>query len=95
MPKCEDAAGSKYDLVLIAACRAREIAKENSLKFVKEADPIVYGPIVSALLDIQNGAIDCAEYLSSLRERNQKVIMSYSGYNNRSVRPTRGTQYKK
>ena len=57
----EQVGGNKYNLVLIAAQRAREIARQhrNDAKFVK-------GP-VDALLEIQEGKVDPLTYLQKVR----------------------------
>jgi DNA-directed RNA polymerase omega subunit len=49
----------RYDLVLIAAIRAREIRRQH-----KESDKYEHKfPIVSALLEVQEGKIDPKKYL--------------------------------
>jgi DNA-directed RNA polymerase subunit K/omega len=53
--KCvELAGGNKYDLVLIASVRAREIAKQNREREAQE----YINPAVTALLELQNGQFD-------------------------------------
>jgi DNA-directed RNA polymerase subunit K/omega len=53
--KClENVGGNRFEMVLIASVRAREIARRN-----KSSDRIEHtGAQVSALLDIQNGKVD-------------------------------------
>jgi DNA-directed RNA polymerase subunit K/omega len=49
----------RYDLILIAAIRAREIRRQH-----KESDKYEHKfPIVSALLEVQEGKIDPKKYL--------------------------------
>ena len=53
----------RFDLVLIAAQRAREIRRQN-----KESDKYEHThSIVTALLDIQAGNIDPIEYLRKVK----------------------------
>ena len=53
--KCvEIAGGNKYDLVLIIADRARELAKKNMDNEQHEYN----NPIVTALLELQSGQLD-------------------------------------
>jgi len=54
--------GNRFDLVLIAAIRSREIARQHKHSESKEH---VY-PSVSALLEIREGKID-KEYLKRIR----------------------------
>ena len=54
--------GSKYDLVLVAAARARELAQTHRANFESTS---VHAP-VSALLDIQRGLVG-REYLRKIR----------------------------
>jgi DNA-directed RNA polymerase omega subunit len=58
--KCvEQSGGNRFELVLIAAQRARELRRRN-----KENTPQVHSlPCVSALLEIQEGKIDNRRYL--------------------------------
>ena len=56
------AGGNRFDLVLIAAIRSREIARQHKHSESKEH---VY-PSVSALLEIQEGKID-KEYLKRIK----------------------------
>ena len=62
--KCvEQAGGNRFDLVLIAAHRARELRRRNN-----ESDPKVNNlPCVSALLEIQEGKIDNRRYLMRVK----------------------------
>jgi len=57
-----NAGGNRFDLVLIAAIRSREIARQHKHSESKEH---VY-PSVSALLEIQEGKID-REYLKRIK----------------------------
>jgi DNA-directed RNA polymerase omega subunit len=53
---------SKYDLILIATIRAREIRRQN-----KDSEKFEHiHPIVTALLEIQDGKID-KEYLKRIK----------------------------
>jgi DNA-directed RNA polymerase omega subunit len=55
--------GMRYDLVLIAAARAREIRRQN-----KDSDTYATNfPIVTALLEIQEGKINAKEYLAKIK----------------------------
>jgi DNA-directed RNA polymerase omega subunit len=56
--------GSKrYDLVLVAAARAREIRRQN-----KDSNTYANNfPIVTALLEIQEGKINPKEYLAKIK----------------------------
>lgn len=60
--KCVDMIGNRYDLILVAAIRSREIARQHRHS---EAKHHIY-PGVTALLEIQNGEIG-AEYLKRIR----------------------------
>jgi DNA-directed RNA polymerase omega subunit len=62
--KCVENAGmGRFDLVLIAAQRAREIRRHN-----KESDKYEHThAIVTALLDIQEGKVDPIEYLRKVK----------------------------
>jgi DNA-directed RNA polymerase subunit K/omega len=53
---------NRFQLVLIAAMRSRELKREA----VKNND-YTFLPIVSALLEIQEGKINANEYLNKLR----------------------------
>jgi DNA-directed RNA polymerase omega subunit len=59
--KAARAVGSKFDLVLIAAARVREI-KNGHTPFIKTAN----GPIVTAIREIEEGLVG-REYLMKLR----------------------------
>ena len=51
--------GLRYDLILIAAVRAREIRRQN-----KGSEKYEHNfPIVTALLEIQEGLVDPRKYL--------------------------------
>lgn len=61
--KCvQNAGGNRFDMILIATIRAREIARQNreSLKHEHRHS------VVTALLEIQDGKID-KEYLKRIR----------------------------
>jgi DNA-directed RNA polymerase omega subunit len=60
--QCVENAGNRFDLVLIAAARAREIARQHRHSGSTES---VYAS-VSALLEIQEGKIG-REYLKKVR----------------------------
>ena len=64
--KCvESVGGNRFDLVLIATERAREIKRQN-----KDSDKIEHvHSTVTALEEIQAGKIDPQEYLDKLRGR--------------------------
>jgi DNA-directed RNA polymerase omega subunit len=59
---CADKIGNRFDLVLVASARAREIVRHHVHTESKEC---VYAP-VSALLEIQEGKIG-REYLKKVR----------------------------
>ena len=53
----------RFDLVLIAAARAREIRRQN-----KDSDTYANNfPIVTALLEIQEGKVNAKEYLAKVK----------------------------
>ena len=56
--------GNRFQLVLVAAQRAREIRR----RAVDDSNNTVL-PCVSALLEIQEGKINPTEYLNKLRKR--------------------------
>ena len=59
---CVESVGNRFNLVLVAAARAREISKKN-----KDENNLTYSsPGVSALLEIQSGKIG-KEYLRKVR----------------------------
>ena len=62
--KAVEKIGSRYDLVLIAAMRAREIEKERAKDPTKKPN----GICVSALQDIEQGLVG-RDYLSNLHKR--------------------------
>jgi len=72
MQKCVDVMGSRFDMILVAAQRAREI-KRSSAKHISSENTAV----VAALEEIQAGKIDKAEYLMKLplpqRERFERT----------------------
>jgi DNA-directed RNA polymerase omega subunit len=53
----------RYDLILIAAQRAREIKRQNKGSQKYEH----HFTVVSALLDVQNGTIDPMTYLAKVK----------------------------
>lgn len=55
----EQVGGSRFDLVLIAAQRAREIRRKQS----RDTPEVHSLPCVSALLEIQEGKVDSKRYL--------------------------------
>lgn len=58
--KCvEMVGGNKFNLILIAAQRAREIRKSDS--------PTQSLPVVTALLEVQEGKIDPKKYLRKIK----------------------------
>ena len=62
--KCvRNSGGGRFDLILIAAARAREIRKQHksSLEFEHLHTP------VTALLEIQAGPIDVKEYIAKVK----------------------------
>jgi DNA-directed RNA polymerase subunit K/omega len=73
--KCQRLGGGMYGLVLVASDRARAIAK------AKEAEK----PVVTALLEIQDGKIDGWEYLRQVREQNVAKRAGRSGPSSRFV----------
>jgi DNA-directed RNA polymerase omega subunit len=62
--KCvEQAGGNRFNLVLIAAQRAREIRRRQ-----QDSNPEVHSlPCVSALLEIQEGKLDNKRYLMKVK----------------------------
>ena len=58
----ENAGGNRFDLVIMAACRARELSRQHRLseKFEQLNAPI------SALLEFQSGKLD-REYLKRIK----------------------------
>ena len=60
--KCVEMIGNRYDLILVAAIRSREIARQHRHS---EAKHHIY-PGVTALLEIQNGEIG-PDYLKRIR----------------------------
>lgn len=59
--KAEQIIGNKFDMILIAAARAREISKGSAPKVLSKNKPIV-----SALREIEAGVIG-REYLRKVR----------------------------
>ena len=60
----EKAGNNRFDLVLIAAARSREISRKHK---ADELGTQVNAP-VSALLDVQNGLVNAKEYLRKVRD---------------------------
>lgn len=56
--------GSRFDLVLVASERAREIKRGSTPKV-----PTTSGPIVTALAEIEQGLYTKADYLKKLRSK--------------------------
>jgi DNA-directed RNA polymerase subunit omega len=56
--------GNRYDLVLIASMRARELRKGHQPMATKKG-----GPIVTSLREIEEGKINGVEYLERLRKQ--------------------------
>lgn len=62
--KCVEAVGgNKYNLVLIASARTREIRRQQSSSEKREH---VY-PVITALAEIEAGTIDANKYLYKVR----------------------------
>lgn len=65
--KCVQQVGNyRFDLVLIAAERLRELRKQN-----RHSDR--YITPIDALLDVQEGRIDPVEYLAKVDTKNQHI----------------------
>jgi hypothetical protein len=65
--KCvEQAGGYRYDLILIASERLREIKRQN-----KSSER--YYTAIDALLDIQEGRVDPIEYLAKVDTKRQTI----------------------
>jgi DNA-directed RNA polymerase omega subunit len=61
--KCVEQAGGRFDLVLIASARAREIRRQN-----KHSDKFEHThALVTALQDIQAGKVDAKTYLAKVQ----------------------------
>ena len=61
MEKCVTQAGnSRYDMVLIASTRLRELKRQNR-------DSNVYITCVEALKEIESGRVDLTEYLAKIK----------------------------
>lgn len=60
--------GNKYDMILIAAARARELRRGDAPKMITKNKPIV-----TAIREIENGLIG-REYLRKLRNDKQHSI---------------------
>ena len=57
----ENAGGNRFNLVLIASAKAREIRRNNT-------DTKTYhSPCVSALLEVQNGKVNSKVYLNKVK----------------------------
>lgn len=62
MERCVENAGSRYDMVLMAAARTREISRHH-----KESEKTAHAfPIVTALLELQDGEYG-REYLRKVK----------------------------
>ena len=61
-----DALGNRYDLVLVAAQRVRELRRGHAPKIVSK-----YGAMVTAILEIEEGVVG-NEYLHRLSNENKK-----------------------
>jgi DNA-directed RNA polymerase omega subunit len=59
--KCSENVGGRFDMILIASMRARELRKGHAKKVNTDN-----GPIVSALQEIEDGSID-REYLKKIK----------------------------
>lgn len=63
MQKCTKNVGdNRFNLILIAACRARELKKS-----ISALDENYMPPTVTALLEIQEGKIDPKKYLLKIK----------------------------
>jgi DNA-directed RNA polymerase omega subunit len=63
--KCVQVVGNRFNMVLVAAERAREIKRQNKHGNLKA---VVYAP-VSALLELQAGEVDPVQYLKQMCQR--------------------------
>jgi DNA-directed RNA polymerase omega subunit len=63
--KCVAAVGNRYDMVLVAAQRAREIKRQNK----HGNQSVVTYALVSALKELQEGKVDPAVYLEQVQVR--------------------------
>ena len=61
-----EALGNRYDLVLVAAQRARELRRGHAPKILSK-----YGPMVTAILEIEEGLVG-NDYLHRLSNTNKK-----------------------
>lgn len=61
---CTENIGNKFDVVLIGAARARELIAEHR----KSEDKNSIHPVMTSLLEIQNGTIG-REYLMKVRSK--------------------------
>ena len=61
-----EALGNRYDLVLVAAQRARELRRGHAPKIISK-----YGPTVTAILEIEEGLVG-NDYLHRLSNENKK-----------------------
>ena len=62
---CVSQARGRYDLIIIAAERLRELRRQH------RENPNRYITAIDALLDVQNGQVDPQEYLSRVRARSK------------------------
>ena len=60
--RCVENIGNRFDLVIVAAIRARELAKQHR----KSESPVHINAPVTALIDIQEGRVG-REYLKRVR----------------------------
>jgi len=69
-----DALGNRYDLVLVAAQRVRELRRGHAPKIVSK-----YGPMVTAILEIEEGVVG-NEYLlrETTEDRHRQKQRTYS-----------------
>ena len=69
-----EALGNRYDLVLVAAQRVRELRRGHAPKIVSK-----YGPMVTAILEIEEGVIG-NEYLlrETTEDRHRQKQRTYS-----------------
>jgi DNA-directed RNA polymerase subunit omega len=69
-----EALGNRYDLVLVAAQRVRELRRGHAPKIVSK-----YGPMVTAILEIEEGVVG-NEYLlrETTEDRHRQKQRTYS-----------------
>lgn len=72
MEKCQKNSMGRYNLVLIAATRARELQRRNNYLYSCGETPKIAGSFaVDALFDIESGKIDPKFYLQNMIELNR------------------------